>query len=192
MIRALYNWTMSLAEHPRAVFALAAIAFIEASVFPIPPDVLLIPMIIAAPQRAWLFAMVATVSSVLGGLAGYMIGAFAFTQVGEPILMALGKADAMATFATRFNEAGFWTVLTAGLTPFPFKVITILSGATAMPLPLFIGSAILARAARFFLVALLLWKFGAPIRVFIEKYLGWVALVGIAVLLGGFLGVGYL
>jgi membrane protein YqaA with SNARE-associated domain len=192
MIRALYNWTMSLAEHPRALWALAAIAFIEASIFPIPPDVLLIPMIIAAPRRAWLYATVATVFSVLGGLAGYAIGAFAYAQLGEPILLALGKADAMASFAQRFNDAGFWTVLTAGLTPFPFKVITILSGATGMSLPLFIGTAILARATRFFLVALLLWKFGAPIRVFIEKYLGWVALAGIVILLGGFFAVKYL
>jgi membrane protein YqaA with SNARE-associated domain len=183
---------MSLAEHPRALWALAAIAFIEASIFPIPPDVLLIPMIIAAPRRAWLYATVATVFSVLGGLAGYAIGAFAYAQLGEPILLALGKADAMASFAQRFNDAGFWTVLTAGLTPFPFKVITILSGATGMSLPLFIGTAILARAARFFLVALLLWKFGAPIRVFIEKYLGWVALAGIFILLGGFFAVKYL
>ena len=192
MIRALYNWTMSLAEHPRALWALGAIAFIEASIFPIPPDVLLIPMIIAAPRRAWLYATVATVFSVLGGLAGYAIGAFAYAQLGEPILLALGKADAMASFAQRFNDAGFWTVLTAGLTPFPFKVITILSGATGMSLPLFIGTAILARATRFFLVALLLWKFGAPIRVFIEKYLGWVALAGIVILLGGFFAVKYL
>ena len=192
MIRALYNWTMSLAEHPKAVYALAAIAFIEASIFPIPPDVLLIPMIIAAPRRAWFFALIATVFSVLGGLAGYMIGAFAFDTIGEPVLVSMGKADAMAEFATRFNYAGFWTVLTAGLTPFPFKVITILSGATAMPLPLFIGSAILARSARFFLVAALLWKFGPSVRVFIEKYLGWVALAGIVILLSGFLGVRYL
>jgi membrane protein YqaA with SNARE-associated domain len=192
MIRALYNWTMSLAEHPRALWALAAIAFIEASIFPIPPDVLLIPMIIAAPRRAWLYATVATVFSVLGGLAGYAIGAFAYAQLGEPILLALGKADAMASFAQRFNDAGFWTVLTAGLTPFPFKVITILSGATGMSLPLFIGTAVLARTTRFFLVALLLWKFGAAIRVFIEKYLGWVALAGIVILLGGFFAVKYL
>lgn len=149
-------------------------------------------MIIAAPRRAWFFALIATVFSVLGGLAGYMIGAFAFDTIGEPVLVAMGKADAMAEFATRFNDAGFWTVLTAGLTPFPFKVITILSGATAMPLPLFIGSAILARSAQFFLVAALLWKFGPSVRVFIEKYLGWVALAGIVVLLGGFMGVRYL
>ncbi len=98
----------------------------------------------------------------------------------------------MATFATRFNEAGFWTVLTAGLTPFPFKVITILSGATAMPLPLFIGSAFLARAARFFWLPAFTLEIWGVIRVFIEKYLGWLHLVGIAVLLGGFLGVRYL
>lgn len=192
MIRRLYTWTMSLAEHPRAVVALAIIAFIEASVFPIPPDVLLIPMILAAPQNAWRYALVATVFSVLGGIAGYMIGAFAYEQIGQPVLLAMGKADAMAEFATRFNDAGFWTVLTAGLTPFPFKVITILSGATALSLPVFLGSALLARALRFFIVAALLRKFGPPVRVFIEKYLGWVALAGIMILVGGFYGVRYL
>lgn len=192
MLRGLYDWTMLLADHPKAILALAAIAFIEASFFPIPPDVLLIPMVLAAKTKAWRYALVATVASVAGGLFGYLIGAVAFEQIAQPILMIMGKADAMAEFSTRFNEIGFWTILTAGVTPFPFKVITIMSGATAMPLPLFISTAIIARAIRFFLVAGLLYVFGPTIKTFIERYLGWVALGAILILVGGFWMVKYL
>ena len=130
MLRKLYDWTLSMVDHPQALWVLAFVSFIESSVFPIPPDVLMIPMIIARPSRAWLIAGVALVASVLGGLLGYAIGAFAFDTVGRPILEMLGKADAMAAFNSRFNELGFWAVLTAGVTPFPYKVITIMSGWT--------------------------------------------------------------
>jgi membrane protein YqaA with SNARE-associated domain len=130
--------------------------------------------------------------SVLGGLFGYAIGMFAYEQIAEPALLALGKADAMAEYATRFNDMGFWTVLMAGVTPFPFKVITIMSGATAMPLWLFVSTAIIARSVRFFLVCGLLYFFGPPIKSFIERYLGWVFAAGLAVLFLGFLGVQYL
>ena len=192
MIRALYDWTIRLAGHPRALWALAFISFIESSVFPIPPDTLLIPMIIATPRKAWLYAGVATIFSVLGGLMGYVIGATAFEQLGKPILEALGKSDSVQEFAVRFNDVGFWTVLIAGVTPFPFKVITIMSGATAMPLRVFLPTAIIARALRFFLVAALLRVFGARIRIFIERYLGWLFLAAILILVGGFLMAGYL
>lgn len=192
MLRSLYDWTLSLAAHPRAMWALALVAFIESSVFPIPPDALMIPMIIAAPRRAFLIAAVATVSSVLGGMLGYAIGAFAYEQIGVPILTALGKEAAMAEFATRFNGVGFWAVLIAGLTPFPYKVITIMSGWTAMPLGTFIVTSILARAGRFFLVALLLHYFGAPIRDFIEKRLGLMTVLFVVLLLGGFYATRYL
>jgi membrane protein YqaA with SNARE-associated domain len=117
---------------------------------------------------------------------------FAYEQIAEPALLALGKADAMAEYATRFNDMGFWTVLMAGITPFPFKVITIMSGATAMPLWLFVSTAIIARSVRFFLVCGLLYFFGPPIKSFIERYLGWVFAAGLAVLFLGFLGVQYL
>lgn len=186
MLRSLYNWTMSLASHPRAIWALALIAFIESSVFPIPPDALMIPMIIAAPRRAFWIATVATLSSVLGGMLGYAIGALAYEQIGEPILSAMGKQDAMAEFATRFNGVGFWAVLIAGLTPFPYKVITIMSGWTGMPLATFIFTSILARAGRFFLVAVLLYRYGAPIRAFIERRLGLMTILFVVLLLGGF------
>ena len=192
MLRSLYNWTMSLAAHPRALWALAFIAFIESSVFPIPPDALMIPMIIAAPRRAFLIAAVCTVSSVLGGLAGYAIGALAYETMGRPILEALGKADAMAAFSDQFNGVGFWAVLIAGLTPFPYKVITIMSGWTGMPLATFVITSIIARAARFFLVALLLYKFGTPIRDFIERRLGLVTILFVALLIGGFYAVRFL
>ncbi len=186
MIRRLYDWTLSMADHPRALWVLACVAFIESSVFPIPPDVLMIPMILAAPHRAWLIAGTALVASVLGGMLGYAIGALAFEQVGLPILTTLGKDDAMAAFNTRFNDVGFWAVLTAGVTPFPYKVITIMSGWTGMPLGTFVVTSILARGLRFFVVAGLLWQFGAPIRDFIERRLGLMFTLFVVLLLGGF------
>ena len=192
MLRRLYNRTIALADHPRALWLLALVAFVESSVFPIPPDVLIIPMIIARPNRAWLIATVALVASVIGGMLGYAIGAFAFEQIGQPILASLGKADAMAEFSTRFNDFGFWTVLTAGITPFPYKVITIMSGWTGMPLMTFMATSILARGLRFFIVAGLLWKYGAPIRDFIEKWLGLMTILFVALLFGGFYLMRYL
>ncbi len=186
MLRRLYDWTIRMSNHPRALWVLAAVSFVESSVFPIPPDVLMIPMILARPSRAWLIALVALVSSVLGGLLGYAIGALAYEQIGAPILAALGKADAMAEFNSRFNDFGFWAVLTAGVTPFPYKVITIMSGWTGMPLATFVATSILARGLRFFLVAALLWKFGLPIRDFIERRLGLVTVLFVALLFGGF------
>lgn len=192
MIKGLYDWTLRMADHRHALWVLAAVAFIESSVFPIPPDVLMIPMILARPSRAWLIAGVALVSSVLGGMLGYAIGALAFDTIGQPILASLGKADAMAEFNTRFNDLGFWAVLTAGVTPFPYKVITIMSGWTGMPLGTFVATSILARGLRFFIVAGLLWQFGEPIRDFIEKRLGLMFSLFMVILIGGFIAVKYL
>ncbi|KUP90935.1 YqaA family protein [Tritonibacter horizontis] len=192
MLRPLYDRTMALADHRHALWWLAAIAFVESSVFPIPPDVLMIPMILARPSRAWLIALVALVASVAGGLLGYMIGAFFYDSIGQPILEAMGKGDAMAEFNVRFNDFGFWAVLIAGVTPFPYKVITIMSGWTGMPVLTFLATSVLARALRFFLVAALLWKFGPPVRDFIEKRLGLVFTVFCILLFGGFLVLRYL
>ena len=191
-IRALYDWTMSLASHRHALWALAFVAFIESSVFPIPPDVLMIAMIVARPNRAFVIAAVATVASVAGGLLGYWIGAVAFEQLGRPVLEFYGKDAYFAEFQTSYNAWGAWAVLIAGVTPFPYKVITILSGVTALSLPVFIVASIFARALRFFIVAALLWKFGAPIRDFIERRLGLVFTVFVVVLLGGFWAIRYL
>jgi membrane protein YqaA with SNARE-associated domain len=192
MIRRLYDWTLSLAQHPRAIWALAFIAFIESSFFPIPPDLILIPLIIAMPTSAFRIALVATVASVLGGMFGYAIGAFAFDALGQPILAAMGKGHAMEEFNTKFNDFGFWPVLIAGITPFPYKVITIMSGWTGLPIGTFIATSIIARGLRFFIVAALLWKFGAPIRDFIERRLGLVFIAFILVLFGGFAAVKFL
>ncbi|MBL1435956.1 MAG: DedA family protein [Rhodobacteraceae bacterium] len=189
MIRSLYNWTMRLGESRYALYALAIIAFIESSVFPIPPDVLLIPMIIALPRRAFFIAFIATVSSVLGGMFGYYIGAVLFDSIGQPLLEFYGKAAQFEQFKDTYNDYGAWAVLVAGITPFPFKVITILSGSTGLDFGVFVLSSVLARAARFFVIAALLWKFGVPIRTFIEKRLGLVFIVALALLVGGFVAV---
>ena len=192
MLKLLYNWTLSLARHPNALVALALVSFLESSVFPIPPDVLMIGMIIAQPNRAFVIALVATVSSVAGGLAGYWIGQEAFETLGRPILKFYGKESYFSEFQTRYNEWGAWAVLIAGVTPFPYKVITILSGATGLSLTVFMVASVIARALRFFLVAFLLWKFGNPIRDFIERRLGLVFTIFVGLLLGGFVLVRYL
>ncbi|MCH8466430.1 MAG: DedA family protein [Roseinatronobacter sp.] len=192
MLRSLYDWTLSLARHPHALWALAVVAFIESSVFPIPPDVLMIAMIVARPSRAFVIAAVATLASVAGGLAGYWIGHSAFETLGRPVLEFYGKDAYFAEFQARYNDWGAWAVLIAGVTPFPYKVITILSCVTALALPVFIMASLVARALRFFIVAALLWKFGAPIRDFIEARLGLVFSVFMALLLGGFVVVRYL
>ena len=189
MIRGLYNWTMRLGESRYALYALAIIAFIESSVFPIPPDVLLIPMVIALPRRAFLVAFIATVASVLGGMFGYYIGAALFDSIGQPILEFYGKAAQFEQFKETYNEYGAWAVLIAGVTPFPFKVITILSGSTGLDFGVFVLSSVLARALRFFVIAALLWKFGVPIRDFIEKRLGLVFTIAVVLLVGGFVAV---
>ena len=192
MLRRLFDWTMALAEHRHAVAILALIAFIESSVFPIPPDVLLIPMVLAARRRAWLIASVCTLASVAGGVAGYGIGYFLFESVGRPLFEFYGYMDAFATFQSRFNEWGAWIVAGAGLTPFPYKVITIASGVTGLDPLVFMVASVMSRGARFFLLAALLWYFGPPIRAFIENHLGKLTVAFFAVLLGGFILAGYM
>jgi len=192
MLRKLYDWTISLAQSPRALWALAVVAFAESSVFPIPPDILMIPMIIARPKRAFLIAGVALAASIAGGILGYIIGWGLFESVGRPVLEFYGKADSFETFSTTYNSYGAWAVLIAGVTPFPFKVITILSGSTGLNFGVFLIASVIARGLRFFLVAVLLWKFGAPIRDFIEKRLGLLFILLVVLLGAGFYLVKYL
>ncbi|WP_010139328.1 YqaA family protein [Oceanicola sp. S124] len=192
MIRRLYDWTIRMADHPHSLWVLALVAFVESSFFPIPPDLLMIPMIIARPSRAFTIAGVAMAASVAGGMLGYAIGAFAFDSIGQPILESMGKGHAMEEFNQRFNDAGFWAVLGAGITPFPYKVITIMSGWTGMSLGTFVITSIIARGLRFYIIAGLLWKFGSPVRDFIEKRLGLVFTVFFVILLAGFLVLRYL
>lgn len=192
MIRRLYDWTISLAAKPYALWALAIVAFAESSFFPIPPDILLIPMIIAMPSRAFLYAGVALAASVLGGMFGYYIGYGLFETLGEPILNAYGKAEQFDHFAATYNEWGAWAVLVAGVTPFPYKIITILSGSTGLNFAVFMLASVIARGLRFFIVAALLWKFGAPIRDFIERRLGLMFTLFVVLLGAGFYAVKYL
>ncbi|PTV94898.1 membrane protein YqaA with SNARE-associated domain [Rhodobacter aestuarii] len=192
MIRKLYDWTMRQAEGRYAYWVLAVVAFVESSVFPIPPDVLIIPMVLAARHHAWRIALVATAASVAGGMLGYLIGYGFMDAIGQPILEFYGKADKFDELATRFNEMGGWAVLIAGVTPFPYKVITIFSGATHLDLWLFAGVSVLARALRFFVLAALLWKFGAPIRAFIERWLGLLFTAFVVLLIGGFYALRFL
>ncbi|WP_306031333.1 YqaA family protein [Stappia sp. MMSF_3263] len=192
MLRRLYDWTMSLASGPRAPVALGAVSFAESSFFPIPPDILLIPMVIARRARAFSYALLCTVTSVLGGALGYAIGALLFVQLARPILGFYGYLDKFEAFSTNFNEYGAWIVFIAGITPFPYKVITIASGATDLSLPVFMVASVLARGLRFFAVAGLLYLFGPPIRHFIEQRLGLVFTVFVVGLVGGFIAIRYL
>lgn len=192
MIRRLYDWTMGLADTRHALWGLAFVAFLESSVFPIPPDILMIPMIIARPSRAFVIATVALVASVLGGAFGYFIGWGLFESVGQPVLEFYGKANEFGHFAETYNQWGAWAVLIAGVTPFPYKVITILSGSTGLNFGVFMVASVIARGLRFFVVAALLWKFGAPIRDFIERRLGLMFILFVVILIGGFYTVKYL
>ena len=183
---------MELANNPSAIWLLGFVSFIEAIFFPIPPDVLLIPMILANVKKAWLYAFVTTITSVLGGLVGYAIGLFAYSQIAEPLLIGLGKETAMNLFSNSINDNGFLIVLTAGISPIPFKVVSVMSGFTQMPIHIFLASALLGRATRFFVVATLLRRYGETIKSFIETYLGWLFLFFVALITVGTLGLDFL
>ena len=171
MLRQLYNWTMSFAERRNARWALAGISFAESSFFPIPPDVLLIPMILANRYRALELALVCTLASVLGGVFGYAIGALLYDTVGVWLINLYGYQDKMAAFREAYAAWGMWIVLLAGFTPVPYKVFTIASGLAAYDLLPFIIFSAIGRGGRFFLLAGLLYYYGEPIRGFIEKRL---------------------
>ena len=188
-LHGLYNWTLSLAAHRHAVWWLAVVSFAESSFFPIPPDAILIPMILARRDRAWFYATVCLVASVLGGAAGYAIGAFLFETVGRPLVDFYAAGAVLEGVKGDFAEHGWWIVLGGGMTPFPYKVVTIASGALALDPAAFMASSIVGRGVRFFLVAALLWKFGPPIRTFIEARLGTIVAIGFMLLIGGFLAI---
>jgi len=192
MLRRLYDYVIELASHPKAPWVLSGVSFAESSIFPIPPDAMLIPMILAERAKAWFFAAICTASSVVGGIAGYAIGFFLFELIGKSILAFYGYEEAFADFAGRYNEYGAWIVFFAGVTPFPYKVITIASGATALNFWVFMLASVAARGLRFFVVAALLYWFGPPIRAFIERYLGLVTTLFIVSLFAGFIAIKYL
>lgn len=191
MLRRLYDWTIALAETPHALWALGVVSFVESSFFPIPPHVLLIPLVIARPADWARIAFIASAASVAGGVAGYALGAFAFDGIGRPVLDFYGYAAKFDVFAAKYNEYGAWAVLAAGITPFPFKIITILSGATGLSFPVFLIASVVARFGIFFVMAALLWRIGPPIRTFIEKRLGLMAALFLVLLFGGFAAASY-
>ena len=187
MLQKIYDWTMQKAQHRHAIWWLAAFSFIESSVFPIPPDVLLIPMVLAAPTRWFSLALVCTLSSVVGGFLGYAIGYYAMDTVGMKILIALHLAEKFEALKPIIDEYGVWMIIVKGATPIPYKLITIAAGAFHFDLIQFTFASFISRGIRFFLVAALLWKFGAPIRTFIEKRLTLVLFGGLLLILSGFL-----
>ncbi len=186
----LYARVMTLARHRHAMRWLAGVSFVESSVFPIPPDVMLIPMILAERARAWAIAAVCTVASVLGGLAGYAIGYAFWEAVGQPLMAFYGYEAKMGDFAGRYNEWGAWIVFVAGITPFPYKVITIASGVAGLDIVVFTVASVLSRGLRFFVEAALLWRFGAPVQRFVERHMGLLGIVFAVTLIGGFLLIG--
>ncbi len=187
MLRRFYDRVLALSASPNAPWWLAGIAFAEASFFPIPPDILLIPMVLSRPRRAWFLAGICTLGSVAGGAFGYLIGYALFVQLAEPILAAYGYADKFAAFQSTFAEYGLRIILLKGLLPIPYKIITIACGAAAYSFPKFMAASLVTRGARFFLVAGLIHWFGEPVREFIEKRLGLVTLAVAGGIIGGFL-----
>jgi membrane protein YqaA with SNARE-associated domain len=183
---------MQAAGDERAPWALAIVSFVESSFFPIPPDVMLIPMVLSRREQAWWYASIATVASVVGGLFGYAIGYYAYQAIGLPILEFYGKAHALDSFTAFVQQYGVEAVIIKGMTPIPYKVVTIAAGVAHMDLLSFIGASIIARAMRFYLVAGLLYFFGQPIRAFIERRLSLVTTVFVVLLVGGFVAVKYL
>ena len=182
MFRGLYKWTLRLAHHRHAVRSMAVVSFAESSFFPIPPDVVLVPVVLANRDRAYTIAAICTVASVLGGILGYFIGYALLETVGAWLIRLYGMADGIESFQATFETYGAWIILLKGLTPIPFKLITIASGVAQFSFGIFLLTAAITRAFRFFLIAFLLKKFGEPVQEFIERRLnliGWAVLIAL-------------
>ena len=192
LLRRLYTLTLKAAETNGALRVLAIVSFLESSIFPIPPDAFIVPMVLARRERAWLIAGVATIASVLGGYAGYAIGMFLFDLVATPLIQFYGYEDVFATFSVHYHAWGFWIVVMAGFTPFPYKVITIASGALALGPLIFGAASVLSRGARFFLVAAILYWCGAGVRRIIEQHLGLITTGGFLLLIAGFIAIKFM
>ncbi|HEX3860573.1 MAG TPA: YqaA family protein [Stellaceae bacterium] len=192
MLHRLYARVLDIAAGPNALLALVAIAFAESSFFPIPPDILLIPMILARPRQAWRLAAVCTLSSVIGGMLGYAIGYFLFDAIGRPVLEFYHAMDRYEALKAGFAQWGVWIIILKGMTPIPYKLITIASGVAHFDLLAFVGASIISRSLRFFLLAALLWQFGDAARVFIERRLMLVTTLFAVALVGGFVVLRYL
>ncbi len=191
-IQKCYDYMLDLSARPKALYFLCTVSFIESSFFPIPPDVMLIPMILATPNKAWKIASACTISSVVGGCFGYAIGVFLFDTVAKPLLDFYGYGHQFDVFSDYYHQWGAWIVFGAGITPFPYKVITIASGVVGLNIWVFTIASVLSRGGRFFLVAWLLKKYGEPMKVFIEKNLGSLAVLFFVLLVGGFALIKYM
>jgi membrane protein YqaA with SNARE-associated domain len=186
MLRRIYDWCIGAADKPYALWILAAVAFAESSFFPIPPDIMLLPMSLARPARAWLFATICTIASVTGGVLGYAIGALLYDSVGQWLINLYHLGDKVESFRTSYAEWGSVIILLKGLTPIPYKLVTITSGFAGYNIWLFILCSIIARGGRFFIVAIVLNRYGDVIRAEVEKRLGlWVTVLAV-VLIAGF------
>lgn len=191
-LRVIYDWMIKAASGVYAMPILMTVAFIESSFFPIPPDIMLIPMVLAAPTKAWKIAGYATIASVIGGYFGYFIGFYGYDLIARPILDFYGYTQQFNVFKDYYHQWGAWIVFGAGITPFPYKVVTIASGAVDLNLWVFGLASVTARGMRFFLVAWLLKKYGAPIKIFIEKNLGILSILFMILLIGGFVAIKYI
>jgi len=188
LFRKLYDWTLEKSKDPKAPWFLAIISFVESSFFPIPPDIILIPMVITKRAKAWFFAFICTISSVLGGVAGYFIGYFFYLTIGEFIIELYSYQNEYSDFKSKYEgEIWLWFVFFAGLTPFPFKIITIASGALKINMISFVAIALVSRGLRFYLVATLLKFFGNYIKEYIDKYFNLFTFVFFILLIGGFI-----
>ena len=192
VFRNLYNWTLEQSSKKYASWFLAFISFIESSFFPIPPDVLLIPMIIAKRSKAYIYAFICTLSSVFGGLFGYLIGYALFNSIGVMLVNFYGMTDYLENMREYYNSYGMWFVLIAGLTPIPFKIITITSGLFQLNLIIFVLCSLIARGCRFYLIAGLLYLFGEVIKKFIDRYFNFLTILFFILLIGGVLVLNYL
>ncbi len=188
----LYNRVIELARHKYASAWLAFISFIESTIFPIPPDVMFVPMCISNRKKIWFYATICTVFSVIGGAVGYFLGAIFYDTIGFAILNMYSMHGKFTEFQQYYKEFGVLIVLAAGITPFPYKVITIASGVIGLNFFLFMISSLIARAFRFFLEAILLWYFGEKIRIFIEKHLGILTAIFVFLIIGGFILIKYI
>jgi membrane protein YqaA with SNARE-associated domain len=185
MLRRLYDWCIDAAGKPHASWILGGVAFAESSFFPAPPDVMLIPMALARPDRAWLFATICTAASVAGGLLGYLIGSELYATVGQWLIQLYGYGNKMDAFREAYAHYGAWIILLKGLTPIPYKIVTITSGFAGFNIGLFIILSVISRGMRFYLVAFLLNRYGVQARAIIEKRLGlWAALSAAAIVVG--------
>ncbi len=191
LIRKLYDWVLHWAETPYAVPALFLLAFAESSFFPIPPDVLLITLAISIPKKAFKYALICMIGSVIGGVLGYAIGLYGYETVGKPIVDFYHGQEVMELIRTKYEQHGFLGILIAAITPIPYKVFTIASGVFKFDFWLFTLASIIGRSTRFFIVAALIWKFGSPIRNFIEKYFNLLSILFMILLIGGFLLIKY-